>query len=553
MSQEEKICQNCDQQFVIEPDDFVFYEKFKVPPPGLCPDCRMKRKLVWRNERTLYNRTCDLCKRPVITMFHPKAPYVVYCQDCYASDAWDPYAFGVLYDKKRPFLEQLHGLIHKTPNQAVYTNVGTNVNSEYQNFAGYNKNCYLVFNSGNSEECRYSRGLRHCEETTDCYFAIKSENCYECINAEGSYSVRWGQNVVGCLDSWFLLNCRNCQNCFGCVNLYNKKYHFFNEPVSKEAYKKRIAEIRGSYTKIQESGKKFEQLSLQFPRRQDNNIKSVNSEGDYIFESKNCKQCFEATQCEDCKFGFAIKATKDSYDCVGYGYSSELLLETVAVGYSYNVIASWGGRALRNVEYSLKLEDCENCFGCDGLRNAQYCILNRQYSKDEYEKLRKHIIDELIQRGQYGIFFPPSMSFFAYNETLAQENYPLSKKEAIAQGFRWEDDIPRTRDQETMSLEQIPDHIKDVDDSILQGVLKCVSCGYNYRLIRSELEFYRKMLIPVPRKCFNCRHLDRLRRRGPLKLYARTCDKCGTAIQTIYDPERKEIVYCEKCYQQEVV
>jgi hypothetical protein len=30
---ETKICQNCKKNFIIEPDDFGFYEKIKVPPP----------------------------------------------------------------------------------------------------------------------------------------------------------------------------------------------------------------------------------------------------------------------------------------------------------------------------------------------------------------------------------------------------------------------------------------------------------------------------------------------------------------------------------------
>ena len=33
MNQETKTCQNCKAQFIIEPDDFTFYEKINVPPP----------------------------------------------------------------------------------------------------------------------------------------------------------------------------------------------------------------------------------------------------------------------------------------------------------------------------------------------------------------------------------------------------------------------------------------------------------------------------------------------------------------------------------------
>ena len=59
MSSEKKICQNCRGEFTLEPDDFSFYEKIKVPPPTFCFDCRLQRKLAFVNERTLFKRKCD--------------------------------------------------------------------------------------------------------------------------------------------------------------------------------------------------------------------------------------------------------------------------------------------------------------------------------------------------------------------------------------------------------------------------------------------------------------------------------------------------------------
>ncbi|MDI6883331.1 MAG: zinc-ribbon domain containing protein [Patescibacteria group bacterium] len=58
-------CQNCQKEFTIEPDDLEFYAKIKVPPPTWCPECRLVRKLVWRNERIFYKRTCELCGKSI--------------------------------------------------------------------------------------------------------------------------------------------------------------------------------------------------------------------------------------------------------------------------------------------------------------------------------------------------------------------------------------------------------------------------------------------------------------------------------------------------------
>jgi hypothetical protein len=59
MNAETKNCQSCKQPFIIEPEDFNFYVKIDVPPPTFCPDCRLQRRMAFRNERTLYKRKCD--------------------------------------------------------------------------------------------------------------------------------------------------------------------------------------------------------------------------------------------------------------------------------------------------------------------------------------------------------------------------------------------------------------------------------------------------------------------------------------------------------------
>jgi hypothetical protein len=51
MKEEMRQCQNCKNQFTIEPEDFAFYEKIKVPPPTFCPSCRFQWRLSFMNER----------------------------------------------------------------------------------------------------------------------------------------------------------------------------------------------------------------------------------------------------------------------------------------------------------------------------------------------------------------------------------------------------------------------------------------------------------------------------------------------------------------------
>ncbi|OGI95037.1 hypothetical protein A2917_01495 [Candidatus Nomurabacteria bacterium RIFCSPLOWO2_01_FULL_42_17] len=548
-------CKKCRQDFILDLDDLGFYEKMKVPSPKVCPPCRFKMRAMFRNETTLYSgRQCGLCGKGIISMYNPKSPYTIYCYDCFYSEKWEPKNYAMDYDENKSFLEQFGELLKKVPKITTYISLGSgaNVNSEYTNMSTGCRNCYLVFNTSPAEELLYSRGVRHGNDSSDMYFGTSFERCYESINVQESAGILFGQNITGSVDSAFVLNCRGLMNCFGCVNLNNKSYYFFNHPMQPEEYKKKVGEIMGSYEKIEEFKKEFQKFILDFPMRENNNIKTVNSTGDYLFECKNVKDSFEATNAEDSRYIFSSKGVKDSMDTIGYGTKSERMLEVVATGLCSNVIGTYGAENSTDILYGFYVRNCKNCIGCDALHHGEYSILNKQYSKEEYERLRAKIIEELKQKDLYGLMIPPELAPFAYNESIAQDNMPMTKEEVLKTGFRWEDDIQKTEGKETMKPEDIPDHIKDVSDSITDEILKCIDCNRNYKIINQELLFYRKMNLPIPRKCFYCRHRDRITHRGPYKFWDRNCVKCKKEITTNYAPERPEIVYCEKCYQQEV-
>ncbi|MCX6758058.1 MAG: hypothetical protein NTZ44_04225 [Candidatus Nomurabacteria bacterium] len=557
MNSETRNCQKCKNNFNIEPDGFSFYEKLKVPAPKVCPDCRFKQQAVWRNEMSLYTgRACDLCKKSIVTMYNPKSSYKVYCLDCYKSDNWDPRSFAKAYDSSRSFFEQLNELLISVPKATLFdaAGYGSNVRSDYTNASAALKDCYFLFNSGPAENTFYSRGVDMTNDVSDAYFCVKDEQCYEILNTHECNTVVWSTNCRSCVNCYFCEDLSGCTDCFGCVGLRNKSLHIYNEKVSRDEFGKFMDDFRGSYKRQQEEKQKFNNFRLQFPKRESHNIGTVNSSGDYLSNTKNVKHSFEIrVGGEDAMHCFACKAPKDSVGVLGYGVKSELLLEVVSTGNSSRVIGSYAIDNSSDVLHSFSCRpNNKKLIGCDSMKNAEYCILNKQYTKEEYEKLREHIINELTEKGVYGLMMPPELSPFAYNETIAQDNMPLSKEEAIAQGFRWEDDVQMTKGKETLLPENIPDHIKDIADDITKEILKCVDCERNYKIIEQELLFYKKMTLPIPRKCFYCRHKDRIVRRGPYKFWQRNCAHCNKEITTNYAPERPEIVYCEECYQQEI-
>jgi len=589
---ETKKCQNCKKEFTIEPDDFQFYQKIKVPPPTWCPECRLIRRMMFRNERALYKRKCDATGKETISMFSSDKPFKVYEQKYWWSDEWDPMSCGRDYDFSRPFFSQFLDLIRTIPWSSLSN--WNSVNSDYCNFTTDNKNCYLVFGGDFNEDCAHSTFNFYSKDSFDLYWVNKIELCYECIDSEGCYKVFFSQYTRNCTESFFLFNCADCHRCFGCVNLRNKSYCIFNKQYSKEEYEEEIKGYDfGNFLNIESLKKKFLDLRLKQPHRYAEIIKSINSTGNNIHNAKNCKYCFDAYEnIEDSKdLLIAGWSLRDAFNCDHVGHKAELIYDSLVVFLnSYKVLFSDSIHKSHEIRYCYNISSCSNLFGCTGLKNKQYCILNKQYTKEEYEELVLKIIQHMNEmpyvdkKGRiykYGEFFPPELSPFCYNETVAQEYFPLSKAEAESKGYSWKD--PEERDiKPDVKTEDLPDHIKDVKDDIIGKVIECQhqgkcneQCTQAFRIIPQELAFYRKMNLPLPRLCPNCRHYQRLKQRNPLKLWHRKCqcggeksengvykntikhfhgdNSCPNEFETTYSPERPEIVYCEKCYLQEVV
>lgn len=76
-------CFLCEEAFEIVPDEIAFYKKMEIAWPVYCPNCRADQRVKMRAERKMYKRTCDGCKKNLITTFPSDSPYIVYCLDCY--------------------------------------------------------------------------------------------------------------------------------------------------------------------------------------------------------------------------------------------------------------------------------------------------------------------------------------------------------------------------------------------------------------------------------------------------------------------------------------
>ncbi|MEA3399539.1 MAG: hypothetical protein U9R00_03470, partial [Patescibacteria group bacterium] len=460
------ICQNCKKEFEITGDDLNFYKKMDVPSPTWCPECRLIRRMAIRNERSLYKRKCDLCNADKIMMYSQDNEFKVYCHDCFYSDDWDAIEYGQEYDFSKPFFEQYIELFNKVPRMGIIKQ-GFSNNSEYNNRVTDLKNCYMIFGSAANENCFYGVSYWDSKDSIDCYNAKKCERCYQCIDIYNSNNLKYSQESNSCADSSFLLNCRNCTDCFGCVNLRNKRYCIFNEQYSKEEYFKKLEEFntlsRKSINKIKDMFKEFSDKQI-VPSIIENHSNNVS--GNWIENSKNVKDSFNCDNIEDGRYLFTVSEAKDVMDYTYWGKSSELIYEASSVGIQSSSVkfsAECWDQLIRG-DYCFNCFSSSDLFGCVGLKNKQYCILNKQYAKEEYEellpKIKQHMmnmpyIDKNGRVYKYGEFFPTDMFPFAYNESIAQEFFPKTKEEALNQGYSWTE--PEDRNY-SITLNDVPDN-----------------------------------------------------------------------------------------------
>ena len=560
---ETKKCRISWQEFFVTDKDLEFYDKispvfagkkYHIASPTLSPEERQRRRFAFRNERKLYHRKCDKTGNQIISIYSPDKPYTVYDHRVWWWDEWSAFDYGRKFDFNRNLFEQFNELMHRVPLLSIY-NLDSE-NSDYTNFAGYNKNCYLAFWCFNSENCLYGKWISKCRNCIDVFFINDAEKCYEVINCQRCYDLKYSKNCADCRESWLLRNCRNCDHCFGSDNQVGKSYLIFNKPVPKEKYD---AEIQ-KYLKQYRPENIYNQfLSRSILEKNFTNSGSDGCIGDLLNNCSNCFMSYNSTNSVDCKFNDGIKFWKSSYDTIGNNIDSEFLCECLGVGKSSNIFSAIGSEHCAFSLYTLYSQNVTDTFGCIWLKKWTNCILNTAYSKQEYETLAWNIAEHMKATGEWGEFFPIEISPFGYNETVAQEYFPLSEEESKTRQWKWKEDEETSSYHgeyyEPKSIDEYDEKIvgyetaqKNIDEA-LSGIMKCRVTGKPFKIIKQELGFYIENNISLPVTHPDERHRKRFHQCNQRKLFEKSCAKCSKQIITTYSPESLEKVVCEECYR----
>ncbi len=554
---QERACRFSGKNFYITVEDIKFYKKMGVPLPTLSPHERMRRKLGFLNITNLFFVKSSLTGRKIVSCYPPTTPYKIY-----EHTEWNDTDFSTLgkkYDSKKSFFEQYKDFQLSIPRPGLDSK--NTINSDFCNSATGAKNCFLCSDVRDGEDSAYSEYLESSKNIYHSFGAVGTDICFDSSMIFSSYEIFFSEFSNNCVNSSFLFDCRDCTDCFMCTNLRHKKYHFYNQKLSREEYQEKIVRINlGSRKEIQRLKKEFKEFKKDAIHRANHNEKNVNCTGDYINNSKNCCSCFYVMSAENCAYCLGGVKHRDCYDVLG-GHNTELSYETLSYlgNDAYNIKFSGKVDGSRDSEYCDLCRSCTNCFACIGLNNKKFCIFNKQYTEDDYWQTVDEIKTSMLENGEYGELFPPELSPVPYNISTAvayggYDDPEIAKK----YGYKIEDipDNIQTAPNE-ISFKEVPDDIKDINENILQKAIVDKN-EKRFRYTKEELAFHRKHNLALPIEHYSTMLARKRISIGPIDFNSkyRNCAKCGNKTQVTFPgdhPNAPIKVYCEQCYNKEIV
>lgn len=517
-------------------------ETFSIPEPTLCPQCRLQRRLSYRNQLYVYQRQSSFTGKRLFSSYSPDAPVPVISREEWWSDNWDALTFGCRFDFNRSFFSQFAALKAAVPHISTPV-AGLVENCDYCNNIAQSSNCYLVFATAFAQDCMYCESVFHSKSCLDCTHSNYCELCYECTACNYCYNLQSSAYCDRCSDSFFLFHCKDCEHCYGCANLRHQRFCIFNRPASEAEYRSFISQLRlSSYSARKQLSTEAHSFWHGHPIPHAVLINTEESSGNFLVHCRNVRSSFFIQDGQDLEYCYL------SYDGCSDCLDSSFISKGIELCYEF-IQAFSGGLGLAfcqycvegcsNLYYCSMCVGCDSCFGCIGLRKKSYCILNRQFSKADYEALVSQIIKRMCETGEWGEFFPLEFSPVPYNHSFASRFFPMPKAEVYRLGGRWYDK-PELSVESAINSGQLPDGLPDDDQPII--VLSELS-SKPFRITAEEISRYRSFDVPLPRMAYDERMNERSPLVGALKLFERSCPRTGKPLLSPWGPDMPWIIW----------
>lgn len=546
-----KECLYCKANFEISSIEKDLYSKVDISEPDLCVYCRWKQHMAFWPFGKFRIGKSDLSGEKLITVLPENPRYPIYTSKEWWSDAWDPMEYGQDYDSSRSFFDQLKELQEKVPRP--HQQGAQSIGCDWCDDTWESKNCYLSRSVFGAENLIYGYRAVNCKDSIDISHVYDLSQCYDCVYCFNSYELFFSRNSRDCMNSAFLFDCRNCNNCFMSWNLRGKSYCILNVQYTKEEYLEKIKEFDfSSNNNLEKLRSQYQEiLKREVVHRENFSVKTYDSIGSYMADCKSCNNVFFWESSENCVNCLRGLRSKDCIDLTG-NWIMELSGNNSCCTNGYQLKYSIWCDGAKYSEYCDECLEVDYCFGCVSLRKKKYCILNKQYTKEEYEALKEKIISDMKERGEYGKFPPYSLGLCPYNFSTAAIYFPeVTKEYVLDKGGYW--DEGEGIKIEGIETKDLPDSINDIYESVCKQALVCPVTGWRFNISQDELSFLKKNKIALPRVHFDVRTKNRVITTSPTKAEVYNCFYCKKDINAYYPKDwGYEKIACEGCYLKEI-
>lgn len=281
------------------------------------------------------------------------------------------------------FLSQYQRLVARIPRAPTYS--ANNENCPYTGHTYHSKNSYSCFDCAYCTDCLYCFDSARTTNCVDSDYAVDSELLYECVDFYKSYNCAYSQYCARLYDSSFCYDCHDSHDLFGCTHLKQKQYCIFNKQYTKEEYEKKVSELL--VRPVEENYRALAELIKRYPMGPTYVSHSQNCDfGNHVHYALDCYLCFDAARSEHCGYLYDSFYCKHCFDMTQCAHC-ELCYECQDSSKLYNCQwVDWSSNCFDS-SYLTNCGDCHNCFGCVGVKHKKFCILNKQYTEEEYMRV----------------------------------------------------------------------------------------------------------------------------------------------------------------------
>ena len=377
-------------------------------------------------------------------------------------------------------------------------------NSHFSSTAKNAKNNYLSYNISNTEDVGYSISVK-----SNSKYVFNStmvvdwcDSVYNSHAVFNGFKIFYSKYIHNSNNIWLSTNLMNCSECIFCDNLENKSYYIANKQYTKEEYKKKKQEILSKKDNFDTWFRKINAKWINFGSKDVTGDGVINSNdvtnGSITYNITDGNNVYMSWEDEDNRYIY------DSMFIWSWWWNHYYSSMDLAV--CENIYCTILAVHSSNIYYSYFLENCSFCIWCIGLKNKSYCILNKQYTKEEWEILADKIFSQMHSEWILWDFFPGSINPFYFNDTIAWMLWDFTKQEVEEKWYLWRDeeikvDIPASSDiitiKELGEYQWYENWEWQINPGILQKVIKDENGNY-YKIIQMEYDFLVKHSIPLP-------------------------------------------------------